>query len=372
MALVFPKYSHQYSLKDFLIATSGIFLDYSAKLRKEMAKILGENYNIYFLDSGRSGLNIILQNLNIPKGSEVALPVNICEVVVETVLMNNFKPLLIDITENLTICPKDLKKKLTNQTRIIIPVHIFGNLYDVKEIQNIAKENNSIVIEDCAQTFTSKYEGKNVGNFGDYAFFSLDVTKHISSFGGGVLITKKPLQIKAEQEIGFKKLLEFLAFKFLTNKLVYTFFTKNISSKIKALSYYPPRNKKLSKIGLALVYSQIKKINRINQVKEKNAKKIIELIKDRVQIYLENKHKIPSYIVLPIGVYKKMETEQYLEQIINLPKPVPLLTHINKYREYWNDCPNAKKIQNRLILLPTYIKINKNIEETLKNIKHIN
>ncbi|MBL7147204.1 MAG: aminotransferase class V-fold PLP-dependent enzyme [Nanoarchaeota archaeon] len=369
---VFPKYSHTYNFQDFLIAISGIFLDYSSKLKKELKKILKKDYNIYFLDSGRSALNIILKDLNLPKGSEVAIPANICEVVVETILRNDLKPLLIDITDNLTICPNDLKKKITHNTKVIIPVHAFGNLYDIEEIQNIAKANGCIVIEDSAQTFTSKYNGKNVGIFGDYAFFSLDVTKHISAFGGGVLVTKKPIKIKTKQELGIKKILELIAFKFLTNKIIYTFLTKNIIPQIKSISYYPPRNKKLSKIGIALAYSQIKKIEEINNVRKENVRKIIALIEDKLKIYSQNKNRAPSYTVLPLGVKKKIKIEKYLEKIIDLPKPVPLLTRLKKYETYWNDCPNAEIIQNQLILLPTYIKVNRNIEKIIKNIKHIN
>lgn len=372
MVFICPKYSHPYDFKDLLIAISGLFLDYSPKFKKELVNILKDDYNVYFLDSGRSGLNIVLQILNLPKDSEVALPVNICEVVIDIVLKNNLKPLLIDITNNLTICSKDLKKKITHRTRVIIPVHTFGNLYDVGKIQKIAKENKCTVIEDCAQTLTSKYLGKNVGTFGDYAFFSLDITKHISSFGGGILITKKSIPIKIKQEIGFKKILELITFKFLTNKVVYTFLTKNITSKIKSFSYYPPRNKKLSKIGTALAYSQIKKINEINYAKEENTKKIMSLIKNKLEVYSENKIKLPTYTVLPIGIENKVKAEKYLEKIIDLPKPAPLLNRSIKYRDYWSDCPNAEKIQARLILLPLYRGIGQKIKNALENLDSLN
>lgn len=372
MALIIPKYLHPYSFNDFLIAGSGLFFDYSSKLRKELTQILKEDYNIYFLDSGRSALNIILQKLKLPQNSEVAIPVNICEVVVETILHNNLKPLLIDITDNLTICPKDLQKKITNRTKVIIPVHTFGNLYDIEEIQKIAKKNQCIVIEDCAQTLTSKYKGKNVGTFGDYAFFSFDVTKHISSFGGGALITKNPLQINIKQDIGVKKLFELVLFKFLTNKFVYTLLTKNAIPKIRLWSYYLPRNKKLSRIGVAMAYSQIKKINQINNLKEENVKKIIQITKNTFQIYSENRDKRPTHTVLPIGTLKKIKIEYFLKKRIDLPQPVPLLTHITKYQDYWNSCPNAEKIQNQLLLLPLHTKIGKNIEKILKNVKNIN
>jgi len=372
MALIIPKYSHPYSFKDFLIAGSGLFLDYSSDLKKEITQILKKDCNIYFFDSGRSALNVVLQELKLPQGSEVAVPVNICEVVVETILNNNLKPLLIDITDNLTICPKDLQKKITKKTKMIIPVHTFGNLYSIEEIQKIAKKHRCIIIEDCAQTLTSKYKGKNVGTFGDYAFFSFDVTKHISSFGGGVLIAKKHFQINAKQDIGIKKLFELVLFKFLTNKIIYTFLTKNITSKIKSLSYYLPRNKKLSKIGIAVAYSQIKKINQIDCLKGENVKKIIPIIKDVTQIYSVKGNKHPTHTVLPVGTTKKTKIENYLKKRIDLPQPVPLLTHITKYKDYWTSCPNAEKIQNQLILLPLHTKIDKNLEKILENIKNIN
>ena len=105
-------------------------------------------------------------------------------------LMSNAVPLFADVKpDTFNINPVGIEKKISPLTKAIIPVHLFGNPADMKEIMEIAEENNLKVIEDAAQAPGAKYRNKLVGTFGDCAIFSLTENKNITSGEGGILIT---------------------------------------------------------------------------------------------------------------------------------------------------------------------------------------
>ena len=104
--------------------------------------------------------------------------------------MNNAVPVFADVTpDTFTINPVEIEKKISPLTKAIIPVHLFGNPADMKEIMEIAEENKLKVIEDAAQAPGAKYRDKLVGTIGDCGIFSLTENKNITSGEGGVLIT---------------------------------------------------------------------------------------------------------------------------------------------------------------------------------------
>ncbi len=378
--VILPKYMHEYSWSDFFTSLNGLFHDYGNDLRRELSKIY-DNNKILFLDSGRSCLNLILRHLNLPEGTEVAVPVNVCEVVVEVILSNKLKPVFVDIDDNLTISIDDLKKKVSKKTKVIIPVHAFGNVCDMLSIMNFAKRHNIVVIEDAAQTFDASFNNKTVCTFADYSFISLDVTKHISSFGGGILITKYELFYKKIknfldsrwQDLGFLVRCNLLAFKIFSTPFIYSFFTKYFISRYKSLSYYKPRNRKLSRIGLALAFSQVKKLALISEIRKINARNFILNLSPDVKIYSSTKKRRPSYLFLPIGVKNPKNVESFMyKNYVDLPKAPPLLNWLPKYRAYHLSCPNAESIYKTLILLPTYRKIGARIGPITRSIMHIN
>jgi dTDP-4-amino-4,6-dideoxygalactose transaminase len=108
------------------------------------------------------------------------------------VIRANLKPVLVDIKENTpTICPFDLKKKITNKTRGVILVHLYGDCCDLIEIKKIIQNKKIFIIEDAAQAhggydFNSK---KKVGSLGDLACFSFYPGKNLGAYGDAGFIT---------------------------------------------------------------------------------------------------------------------------------------------------------------------------------------
>ena len=376
MMAMYPKYSHNYGITDILYCASGFFIDYSVSLGHKLREIFGVKH-VLFLDSGRSVLNLGLKSLidmgKLKQGDEVAIPVDLCHVAVELIIKNGLIPLFIDIDNNLTMSTEDLRKKMTKKTKAVMPVYNYGNVPKMDEICRIAETNKAAVIEDKAPAFNAKYKGRTAGNFGLFGFLSLDVTKHISAFNGGILLTNDyALYAKIKEEIdeinknqnkreGFfeniKRMIKLKAFIIAANNMVYGLFTRRFISHAKNMSYYQPKNMLLSKAAIALAYSQVKKIDKINSFRKMNAMTLMAGLKTYACVQKDRK---PTYQFLPVLVKNKNKILHYLEnekKLIDLPRPVPLLIHMHEYHKYHNKCPNAEEMRKKLILLPTYRKI---------------
>ena len=114
-----------------------------------------------------------------------------------SVIRADLTPVLVDIQkDNPTICPEDLKKKISNKTVAIILVHLYGECCNIKEIKKVIKNRKIIVIEDAAQAhgaydWSYGNRGEKVGSIGNLACFSFYPTKNLGAIGdGGMVLTK--------------------------------------------------------------------------------------------------------------------------------------------------------------------------------------
>jgi dTDP-4-amino-4,6-dideoxygalactose transaminase len=129
--------------------------------------------------------------LNIKKGSEVILPVNTWISTAEAVLSNDLKVIFCDVNlDDYSICLDDLNKKINKNTKLIMPVHLFGNPTNIANIKKIIRNRDIKIIEDCAQAHGTRIKGKHVGTFGHIGTFSFFPGKNWGAFGdGGAIIT---------------------------------------------------------------------------------------------------------------------------------------------------------------------------------------
>ena len=141
--------------------------------------------------NGTDALEIAVKALKLKKNSEIIVPVNTWISTAEAVINNGFKVVFCDVDLNdYTICVKDLKKKISNNTKAIIAVHLYGNPANMIEIKKLIKNKNIRIIEDCAQAHGTKINNTHVGTFGDFGTFSFFPGKNLGAFGdGGAIIT---------------------------------------------------------------------------------------------------------------------------------------------------------------------------------------
>lgn len=141
--------------------------------------------------NGTDALEIALEALDIPKGSEVIVPANSFIASSESVTRTGHKVVFCDCDENnYTISIESLKSKITDRTKAIVAVHLYGHPCDMDEILKLASEFGLKVIEDCAQAHGAEYKGKRVGALGDIGAFSFYPGKNLGAYGdGGAIVT---------------------------------------------------------------------------------------------------------------------------------------------------------------------------------------
>lgn len=157
---------------------------------QEFADYAGVKYSAA-ATSGTASLHISLASLNLPKGSEVAVPALTFVSTASVVLQENLKPVFIDIDEHYCMDIKDLESKVNPNMKAVIPVHLYGHPADMDEINRIAKANNMFVIEDACQSHGAVYNGKKTGSLGDIGCFSFFETKNMTCGEGGMITSNQ-------------------------------------------------------------------------------------------------------------------------------------------------------------------------------------
>jgi dTDP-4-amino-4,6-dideoxygalactose transaminase len=139
--------------------------------------------------SGLDALVLAIDAFIFPKGSEIIVPSNTYIATILAIIKNGFTPVLVEPDiRTYNINPNKIEEKITDNTRAILVVHLYGKACDMDAISNIAKRYNLKIIEDCAQAHGAKYKDKKVGGFG-VGCFSFYPTKNLGALGDAGAIT---------------------------------------------------------------------------------------------------------------------------------------------------------------------------------------
>lgn len=378
-----------------------------ADLENEFNRYLGVKYVVSF-NSGRSALMAILDSLELEKESEVLLQAFTCNAVPNSIIWSGLKPVYVDCDEKtFNIDIEDLKRRITDRSRAVIIQHTFGLAAEMDEILEICRQNNLILIEDCAhslgveyspprQNFGAEARDKKTGVFGKVSFFSFGRDKVISSIYGGMATTNdEELARKIreyQEEIGypsyfwiFQQLLHPIlmnwlilpTYKIFGRYLLILFQWLNILSKAvhwkekkgEKPGYFP---KRLSN-GLAiLALNQFKKLKKFNNHRQEIANfyrqelkdiSSFELPPDSEQIYLRFTVKHPrAHDIIRKGWQKNLLIGDWYKSPI-----APEDTKLEKMRYVLGSCPKAEKLSKETLNLPTHINISKQDAQRIIN-----
>lgn len=170
---------------------SGMYIGGTAvtDFEKKFAEYIGVKYAIA-LNSGTDALVIALKALGIGQGDEVITTPFSFFATAEAIAMVGAVPVFVDIEEDTyNIDAEKIAEKITERTKAILPVHIFGQPANMNRITDIAKKNGLYVIEDACQAVGSAIGNSKIGSIGDMACFSFFPTKNLGAFGDGGMIT---------------------------------------------------------------------------------------------------------------------------------------------------------------------------------------
>ena len=174
---------------------------YVVEFEKEFATYQEADYCIG-VGNGTDALEIAIEALGLPNGSEIIVPANSFIASSEAVTRSGHKVVFCDCDEkNYTISMPSILKKITNKTRAIIAVHLYGHPCEMDELLAIAEKHKLIIIEDCAQAHGAEYKGKKVGALGQIGAFSFYPGKNLGAYGdGGAIVTNNEhLAIKCKK-----------------------------------------------------------------------------------------------------------------------------------------------------------------------------
>ena len=202
------------------------------KLQFELENLLGVPH-VALYTNGHLAIENAIAALNLPKGGEVITTPFTFASTTHAIVRNGLVPVFCDVNEkDYTIDVSKIESLITDQTVAIVPVHVYGNMCDVEEIQKIADRYGLKVIYDAAHAFGVKYKGMSSACFGDASMFSFHATKVFNTIEGGAVCFKddswvqllndmKNFGIRSEEEVeyvgGNAKMNEFQAAMGLCN-----------------------------------------------------------------------------------------------------------------------------------------------------------
>lgn len=141
------------------------------------------------LQSGTAAIHMALYELGIGPGDEVIVPALTFAATVNPVLYAGATPVIVDVDPNTwNIDPQKIRQAITKKTKVVIPVHLYGNPCHMMEIVDIAEEHDLYVIEDVTESLGAKLNGKHTGDFGEFGCLSFNGNKLITT-GGGMVVS---------------------------------------------------------------------------------------------------------------------------------------------------------------------------------------
>lgn len=162
-------------------------------LESRFAQFCNAAYGIGVSD-GTTALNIILRAMDVGQGDEVITVSHTFFATTEAILQTGAKPVFVDIDpETYLMDVSQIESKITSHTKVILPVHLYGQTVDMDLVMEIASRHGLQVVEDACQAHGASYKGRKAGTIGDAAGFSFYYSKNLGAYGeGGIVTTNDP------------------------------------------------------------------------------------------------------------------------------------------------------------------------------------
>lgn len=232
------------------ISSSGNFVK---EFEQKFAEFVGMKYGIA-VSNGTAALHVALLSLGIGPGDEVIVPAFTMGATWLAVLYTGAKPVFVDCErETFNIDAKQVEKKITKRTKVIIPVHIYGHAAEMDGIMKIARKHKIDVLEDAAEACGGEYKRKKCGSFGRINAFSFYANKIITTGEGGMVVTNdEDLAVKARQ---FRDLHHSLKKRFIHDGVGFNYRMTNLQGALGSGEMLHIKEYLLKKTYMASIYN---------------------------------------------------------------------------------------------------------------------
>ena len=294
------------------------------------------------VNTGTAALHAALMAVGIKAGDEVILPSFTFVATAEAVVLAGGKPVFIDIdSETYALSLQAIKEAITNKTKAIVPVDLYGLPSDIKPIREIAIKHNLVVIEDCAQSHGATYEGKPAGALSDLSCWSLYAAKNIGTGEGGVVTTNNDRLAETVRMI------------------------RTHGEKVKYSSMTLGTNYRMTEIQAAIGNVQLRRLPDFFSKREKNAQRLTKHLEktDKIKLPPQLKNRKPSWYLYTVRL--KEATENIRNNIIEemhdkgigaeayYPTPIHQMPY---YKETFGkfNLPETEKAAKQVLSLPIH------------------
>jgi dTDP-4-amino-4,6-dideoxygalactose transaminase len=300
---------------------------------REFSNFCGAKFGIG-VGSGTEALHLSLVSCGVQAGDEVITVANTAVPTVSAISFANATPVFVDIDpESYNINPSKIEEKISKRTKVILPVHLYGQPADMDSILEVAKRHKLKVIEDACHAHGAEYKGRTVGTLGNIGCFSFYPTKNLSAYGdGGMVVTNDEeiaIRLKMLRNYGEERRYHNPIKGF--NSRLDEIQAAILRVKLKYLSKWNERRRKIAESYNNLLRTVIKP-KEMDYAKHVYHLYVIRSKKrDQLQIYLREKG-IATLIHYPIsihlqGAYRELGlkdgslpiTETYADEILSLP-----------------------------------------------------
>jgi len=320
--------------------------------------------------SGTDALYLSLLALNIGYGDEVITVSNSAIPTVSAIKSTGANIKFADVDKNYLIDVKKIEKKISNKTKAIIPVHLYGQSCDMSKILSIAKKYNLKIIEDCAQAQGAKFKNRYVGSFGNTGCFSFYPTKILGGYGDG----------------GFISTSSFSLYKKIKRLRFYGIEQNDKKNKFNNRYYANDHgtNSRISELQAAILNIKLPRVDSFINKRRVIAKTYLKILKNtNLTLPSEKincKHVFHLFVVYHSKrdlIIKKLKKNKILVNI-NYPYPIHKMKAYKKFHNSKKkDLPNTEKFSNGIFSLPLYpqlkmndvVKIAKILRKILSNFK---
>lgn len=312
-----------------------------SELEQKIASYTGTNYAIG-VASGTDALYLALKASGVGPGDEVITTPFTFFATVEAILYCQAKPVFVDIEDKtFNIDPSRIEGSITEKTKAIVPVHLYGYPCNMQEIMGIAQKHNIAVIEDAAQSFGADINGQKTGGFGKAGCFSFYPSKNLGCYGdGGMIVTSDSSlndDIRALRNHGSSQ----------------TYVHDRIGV-----------NSRLDEIQAGILLIKFKRIDEYNNRRRKNAALYNELLKGVVRCPSEKEGYRHVYHQYTIRCSVRDDLQDILRKedissVIYYPIPMHLQEAVRSLGYTEGDFPVAEKAAREVLSLPMYPELKK-------------
>lgn len=305
---------------------------------EEYAQFCGAKHCIG-VGNGLDALHIILKAYGIGAGDEVIVPANTFIATALAVSYCGATPVLVDADENTyNIDATKIEEKITDKTKAIMAVHLYGRVADIEKIYQVAEKYNLKVIEDAAQAHCAVLNGKKTGNLGDAAGFSFYPGKNLGAFGDAGAITTNDDELAKKMRA-----------------------LRNYGSEVKYHHIYKGCNSRLDELQAAMLRVKLKHMEEWTKERQRIAQYYIENI-NNPKIKLPNAPEREQHVwhIFPIFVEDRDELMKYLndkgiQTLIHYPIPIHMQECYKELGYNEGDYPVAERLAKQEVSIPLWV-----------------